>query len=142
MDTSNTTNQTTSGSAPHATSASQMIERLSETYKGSWQAISSVHSQMKNEMTPRMVAEARTTLSSHYSYFQHELAKVEVERAFALTAMRAEHASDAATERAWETTWDGVRYIWLRRQTKALEKDISALKGLHDIQQGEMRNNY
>lgn len=94
------------------------------------------------QIPPNDLAEWRGILAGEYSFAAGSLEDVLKQRPFIWNKLRESVKSDKAADRAWEQTEEGVNEMGLRLRMKAIEKLMSALKGLQDLAEGQARNNF
>lgn len=94
------------------------------------------------EMTPMQLAEERLKLSDSYSKAGEKL--VSIMRLYALyyEAFRPTVKSDAALERKWELTLDGLDMMEIKMKLKTIEKKMSAISTMLNVRNNEARNQY
>jgi hypothetical protein len=93
------------------------------------------------EQTPGQLAELRLKMADEYSK-AGEL-KVKLMRLYALyyESFRDSVKSDAALERKWELTKEGLDMMELSMKLKTIEKKMSAIKSLLDVRNNEQFHN-
>jgi hypothetical protein len=63
-------------------------------------------------------------------------------RALYYETYREEVKSDAALERKWETTNDGLELMEIREKMRSLEHKLSAIRTMLEVRNNEARNQY
>ena len=94
------------------------------------------------EMTPGQLAEHRLRLADDYSRAGELKVKLLRLRAEFYQDHREEVKSDAALERLWETTAEGMDLMELREKMKSIEHKLSAIRTLLEVRNNEARNQY
>lgn len=94
------------------------------------------------EMTPSQLAEHRLKLADDYSKAGELKVYLLRLRAVFYQDHRNEVKSDAALERLWETTKEGMDLMELREKMKSIEHKLSAIRTLLEVRNNEMRNQY
>lgn len=90
--------------------------------------------------SPHMLAAFRVELSAEFTARTENLKHILSLKAKVWNEMRENRKSDTATDRAWDATELGIKEMELRYDLKALEKTMSAVKGMLDVMQSEARN--
>lgn len=93
-------------------------------------------------MNPHELAEKRVNLAGEYSRKTEQLSDLLALRPMLWTAIRKGTQSDKAADRAWEGTEEGIREMRLRNELKSMEKEMSAIRTMLEVLQGEARNQY
>lgn len=91
---------------------------------------------------PHELAEARITLAEEYSRYSGELAKLIKSQADYFNANRENYKSDTATEKAFDSTDDGVKMTIIKMKLKSIEKTLSAYNTYLRLAENEARNLY
>lgn len=92
--------------------------------------------------TPHEISEERIRLSEEYSRYSGQFAKLIKLRADYFNANRSNHKSDTATNRAFESTEDGVLMEVIKQKLKAIEKQMSAYNTHLRLLENEAKNLY
>lgn len=93
-------------------------------------------------MTPRQLAEDRMRLAAEYAAASEKLGFILADKPLTWAAIRASMQSDKAADRKWEESEEGRDEIVLRLRLKSIEKQMSAMKTMLEVMEGEARNNY
>ena len=94
------------------------------------------------QIPPNTLAEWRGVLAGEYSFAAGSLEDVLKQRPFIWNKLHETNKTDKGTDRAWEQTEEGINEMGLRLRMKAIEKLMSALKGLQDLAEGQARNQF
>ena len=99
---------------------------------------------MKNltEMTPFELANYRLEIADYYSKAGERKVQLMRSRALYYETYREEVKSDAALERKWETTNDGLELMEVREKMRSLEHKLSAIRTMLEVRNNEARNQY
>ena len=81
-------------------------------------------------------------LSNDYSKYSGEFAKLIKIQADYFNAHREEYKSDNATQKAFDSTNEGVTIVVVKLKLKALEKEMSAIKHHLRLLENEAKNIY
>ena len=90
--------------------------------------------------SPHMLADLRMELSAEFTKRTVALNEILMTKPAIWNALRLDLKSDTATERIWQATPDGLQETTLRHELKALEKVMSAVRGLLEVFNSEARN--
>lgn len=93
-------------------------------------------------MTPREISQKRLDLSEEYSRYSGEYAQHIKLQADFFNTQRVNYKSDTATQRAFDSTEQGVRMSILKLKIKSIEKEMSALNTHLRLLENEARNIY
>lgn len=93
-------------------------------------------------MTPSQLAELRLKLADDYSKAGELKVRLMRLRAEYYQSFRDEVKSDAALERKWESTNEGLNLMEIREKMKSIEHKLSAIRTLLEVRNNEMRNQY
>jgi len=93
-------------------------------------------------MSPHELADKKFELTGEYSFFAGQLEDILVRKPAVWNAKRSDFKSDAACDRWWEATEDGINETGLRIRMKRIEKEISAINSLLRVAEGEAKNEY
>lgn len=93
-------------------------------------------------MNPHQISEKRILLSEEYSRHSTTLASLLGEQAKWFTSNREGYKSDTATQRAFETTEDGILMNQLKLRLKAIEKQLSAYNTALRLAENEAKGLY
>lgn len=91
-------------------------------------------------MTPRELAEERIQLAGEYQKFSGDLEIILLKKPRAWLDLRATTNSDAAADKLWQASDDGLQETIIRIRLKAIEKKLSSLRTMLEVLQGEARN--
>jgi hypothetical protein len=94
------------------------------------------------ERSPHQLAEDRLQLAADYSAASEALERILSVKPATWQNLRESTKSDKAADKLWEATALGIEEMQLRMKCKRIEKQMSAIKTMVDIYQGEARNNY
>lgn len=94
------------------------------------------------ERNPGQIAESQLALAEEFSRYGGELAKLIKSRAEFCKSNKDNFKSDTATQRAFETTDDGVRMTVIELKLKTIARTMSANKDYLKVKEGEARNLY
>ncbi len=94
------------------------------------------------EMTPSQLAQHRLEISDYYSKAGERKVQLMRLRALYYETYREEVKSDAALERKWETTNDGLELMEIREKMRSLEHKLSAIRTMLEVRNNEARNQY
>lgn len=99
---------------------------------------------MKNltEMNPGQLANYRLEISNYYSKAGERKVELMRLRALYYESFREDVKSDAALERKWEMTNEGLELMEIREKMKSLEHKMSAIRTLLEVRNNEARNAY
>jgi len=92
--------------------------------------------------TPSELAELRLKIADDYSKAGEMKVKLMRLHAFYFESFREDVKSDAALERKWELTEDGLKLMEVREKMKSLEHKLSAIRTLLEVKNNEARNQY
>ncbi|TSA58164.1 hypothetical protein D4R42_00185 [bacterium] len=95
-----------------------------------------IQDRMKNEIriiTPEEVCRFRRYLSSEYSWVSQQLEDIERKYACDFTEFRKKTTSDVQAKRLYNMTDQGMDRIIYKSQCKRIEKMMSALKTMHEM---------
>lgn len=95
-----------------------------------------------SEMTPSQLAEERLKISDDYSKAGELKVKLMRLRALYYESFRESVKSDAALERKWETTKEGLDLMEVREKQRSMEHKLSAIRTLLETRNMEARNMY
>lgn len=90
--------------------------------------------------SPHMLADLRMELSAEFTKRTVALNEILMRKPAIWNVLRAEAKSDTSAERAYQATPDGLQETTLRHELKALEKVMSAVRGLLEVFNSEARN--
>lgn len=93
-------------------------------------------------MNPHELAEKRVRLSGEYSRDSEELGNILADKPALWMKLRENTKSDKSADRVWDSTLLGVQEMKLRLKLKASEKEMSAIKTMLDVLNGEAWNQY
>ena len=93
-------------------------------------------------MTPGQLAEHRLKIAHDYSLLGEKKVELMKLRALFYQSFREGVKSDAALERKWETTVDGLLLMEIREKMKSIEHKLSAIRTLLEVRNNEARNQY
>lgn len=93
-------------------------------------------------MTPSQLAEERLKISDDYSKAGELKVKLMRLRALYYESFRESVKSDAALERKWETTKEGLDLMEVREKQRSMEHKLSAIRTLLETRNMEARNMY
>ena len=94
------------------------------------------------KLTPHQISDKRIELSEEYSRYSGELAKLTFKQAHFFNENRDKHKSDTATQRAFDTTEDGITMTVVKLKLKAIEKTMSAYNTHLRLLENESKNLY
>lgn len=94
------------------------------------------------EMTPSQLAEHRLEIADFYSKAGERKVQLMRLRALFYESFREEVKSDAALERKWEATNDGLELMEIREKMRSLEHKLSAIRTMLEVRNNEARNQY
>ncbi|GAB1444372.1 hypothetical protein MASR2M39_32300 [Ignavibacteriales bacterium] len=94
------------------------------------------------EQTPSQLAELRLKLSDDYSKAGELKVRMMRARAEYYQDHRDDVKSDAALERLWETTNEGLNLMELREKMRSIEHKLSAIRTLLEVRNNEAKNMY
>jgi len=94
------------------------------------------------QKTPHALAEERMGMAEEYSRYSGQFAELVRKQAQFFKDNRGNHKSDAATQRDFELTDDGLRMITIRMKLKAIEKQMSAANTMLRLMENEAKNLY
>lgn len=92
--------------------------------------------------TPHEYAEELLFLGEEYSRYSGELAKLTQIEAEHYKANRGRFKSDAAVEKEFLTSQDGIHFTNIKLKLKAIEKKISSIKAYLEVTANEARGLY
>ena len=92
--------------------------------------------------TPHEMAEKRVELSALYSSATEQLKDVLTIKPTVWSELRATTKSDKSADRLWEASADGIKEMRLRLSLKSMEKEMSAIRTMLEVLQGEARLQY
>lgn len=93
-------------------------------------------------MTPRETAEERVRLAGEYARDAELLTDILTKKAELWVMLREGVKSDKSADKAWDSMPLGIEEMRIRLRMKAAEKQMSAMKTLIDVANGEARNSY
>jgi len=91
---------------------------------------------------PYKISEERIKLSEEYSRYCGELANLVRVQASFFNTNRENHNSDKATERAFDTTDEGIKMTIVKLKLKAIEKTMSAYNTHLRLLENQAKNLY
>lgn len=99
---------------------------------------------MKNltEMTPSELAQHRLEIADYYSKAGERKVELMRLRALYYESFREDVKSDAALERKWEMTSEGLELMEIREKMKSLEHKLSAIRTLLEVKNNEAKYSY
>lgn len=92
--------------------------------------------------TPGQLAETRLKIADNYGKLGERIVELMRLRALYYESFREGVKSDAALERKWETTNEGLELMEIKMKQKSLEHKLSAIRTLLETRNNEMRNQY
>lgn len=92
--------------------------------------------------TPRELAEERLKLSADYFKMSEALGGLLTKKTVKWSELRANTKSDKQADMQWDATDEGREEMRLRLMLKATEKQMSAIKTMLEVMQGEARNQF
>lgn len=90
--------------------------------------------------SPRELAERRVQITADYSTASEELEGILALKPTVWMAIRKGAKSDAAADKEWDATEDGIKEMRLRMALKRYEKQLSSLRTMLEVLEGEARN--
>lgn len=93
-------------------------------------------------MSPSQLAEERLKISDDYSKAGELKVRLMRLRALYYESFRNDVKSDAALERKWETTKEGLDLMEVREKMRSLEHKLSAIRTMLEVRNLEARNQY
>jgi hypothetical protein len=90
--------------------------------------------------SPHMLADLRMELSAEFTKRTVALNEVLLHKPAIWNTLREAAKSDVQAERHWQATPDGLQETTLKNELKALEKVMSAVRGLLEVFTAEARN--
>lgn len=97
--------------------------------------------ELKNK-TPGQLANDRLIIADEYGRLGERKVELLTLRALYYQSFRDSVKSDAALERRWEMTKEGLELMQIREKMKSKEFKMSAIKSLLDTKNFETRNQY
>lgn len=94
------------------------------------------------KMTPSELANHRLQLANFYSKAGERKVQLMKLRALYYESFRESVKSDAALERKWELTNEGLELMEINMKLKSLEHKLSAIRTLLEVKNNEARNQY
>jgi hypothetical protein len=91
---------------------------------------------------PHQIADERIGMAEEYSRYSGEYAKLIKKQADFFNANRSKHKSDTATQRAFESTEDGVTMAVIKLKLKSIEKQLSASNTMLRLMENESKGLY
>lgn len=88
------------------------------------------------------LAQKRVTMAGDYSRESEKLGELLELKVKWWVEKRPDHKSDKAAEMAWMATDAGIREMRSKLWLKAAEKEMSAIKTMIEVAQGESRNQF
>jgi hypothetical protein len=92
--------------------------------------------------TPGQLAESRIIIADQYGKLGERKVELLRIRALYYESFRQDVKSDAALERRWELTKEGLELMEVSMKLKSKEYKMSAIKSLLDTKNFEARNQY
>lgn len=92
--------------------------------------------------TPRELADELMNKSVLFSKYSGEYAAHIKLQADYFNKERANHKSDNSTQKAFDATKEGVQMVIIKLKLKSLEKEMSAIKTMLRLMEGEANNIY
>jgi len=89
---------------------------------------------------PHQASELRSKLAGEYSFISGQLQVIYAHKPKTWMQMRANKSSDKQADQEWEASDDGINEVGLKMQLKAVEKMMSALKTIIEVQMNERNN--
>lgn len=93
-------------------------------------------------MTPGQLANERLKYADFYSKAGERKVQLMKARALFYETYRESVKSDAALERKWELTSDGLELMEIREKMKSIEHKLSAIRTMLEVRNNEARNQY
>jgi len=93
-------------------------------------------------MSPGEIVELKAILAGHFSFTSHALENILMKKPSVWLELRKGLRSDAATDRSWEATPDGIDEMKNRMQLKRIEKMISSVSSTLKVKEDEARHSY
>ena len=90
--------------------------------------------------SPRQLAEKRITLSAEYSTLSETLSQILTFKAKKWIELRTDSKSASEADKKWEMSPAGIEEMKTRLRLKAIEKELSALRTMLSVLEGEARN--
>jgi hypothetical protein len=97
---------------------------------------------MDNIKSPRQLAEELMNKSVLFSKYSGEYASHIKIQADYFNKERENHKSDNATQKAFDATKEGVQMVIIKLKLRALEKEMSAIKTMLRLMEGEANSIY
>lgn len=97
--------------------------------------------ELKNQ-TPGQLANSRLVIADEYGKLGERKVELLKLRALYYQSFREDVKSDAALERRWESTNEGIELMTIREKMKAKEFKMSAIKSMLDTKNFEAKNTY
>lgn len=91
---------------------------------------------------PSLCAEYRAQLSGEYTFVDAQLEEIIIRKPFVWQELRKLNKSDASTDRAYETTEDGIEEIKLSGKLKRMAKLMSGLSSLIKLAENTAHNQF
>ncbi len=91
---------------------------------------------------PAVCADYRARLSGEYSFYAGQLEDILIHKPAMWNVKRKDFKSDAACEKWWQSTQDGINEIGLEMKLKRINTLMSGLNGLIRLAEGQAKNNY
>lgn len=97
---------------------------------------------INSTLSPGELADLRLKITGYFSRYSGMLEEILTEKPGRWMELRKDAKSDAATDKAWEATEQGIQEMRLKLRLKRLEKIASAVKQRVEVMQGEARQMY
>ena len=97
---------------------------------------------MLKDQTPNQLANSRLVIADEYGKLGERKVELLKIRSVYYQSFREDVKSDAALERRWETTLEGMELLEIREKMKSKEFKMSAIKSMLDTKNFESRNQY
>lgn len=91
---------------------------------------------------PHVCAEYRARLAGEYSFWCGQLEDILKEKPYSWNLARPKYKSDAACDKWWNGTEQGINETGLVMKLRRIEKMMMGLNGLLKIAEGQARNTY
>lgn len=92
------------------------------------------------QTNPHEARDLRSRLAGEYSFRSGMLQDILARKPKTWMDIRATTTSDKQADQKWEQSDDGINEVGLKMQIKAIEKMMSALKTIVDVQMNERNN--
>lgn len=93
-------------------------------------------------MTPSELANYRLEIADYYSKAGERKVQLMRLRALYYESFRESVKSDAALERKWEATNEGLELMEIREKMRSMEHKLSAIRTMLEVRNNEARNQY